>query len=237
VARRAGGRGQPDPAGADRPHRHRPGRTAARDLGRRRRRVPRGLGRGGDRRPRAAAAPARRRAGAVGRPRAGLGPGVPAQPAAHRPPVPGRRPHPRRAAADRRGLDPRRPGAAGGSRARRVRRGAGRPGRRNGVRARRRRDRTRDLVAVCAPKGPAQIAAILGVVRSGAGYVPVEPDWPAPRVAAVCRQAQLRHALVADPAATTWPDGVQVHALDLDGTLPGSRAPTPPRPRPTSSPT
>ncbi len=81
-----------------------------------------------------------------------------------------------------------------------------------------------DLVAVACPKGPAQIAAILGVARSGAGYVPVEPDWPAPRVASVCAQAQIRHALVTDDAATAWPAEVAVHPLTRDGVIAGSSA-------------
>ncbi|RBM06847.1 non-ribosomal peptide synthetase [Streptomyces sp. PT12] len=75
-----------------------------------------------------------------------------------------------------------------------------------------------DLVAVAAEKGPAQVAAILGVTASGAGYVPVEPSWPARRVASVCAQAGIRHALAGDGTAMTWPDGVTAHPLRPDGT-------------------
>ena len=75
-----------------------------------------------------------------------------------------------------------------------------------------------DMVAVAAPKGIAQIAATLGVSAAGAGYVPVEPAWPAARTASVCEQAGIRHALVTDPAAG-WPESVTTHVVDSAGVL------------------
>ncbi|MGF1664386.1 MAG: amino acid adenylation domain-containing protein, partial [Kineosporiaceae bacterium] len=80
-----------------------------------------------------------------------------------------------------------------------------------------------DLVAVAADKGIAQVTAALGVMACGAGYVPVEPSWPAPRVAAVVEQAGVRHAL-AGPGATglSWPEGVDVLPLDEDGVTAGA---------------
>ena len=75
-----------------------------------------------------------------------------------------------------------------------------------------------DMVAVAAPKGTAQIAATLGVSASGAGYVPVEPTWPAARIASVCEQAGIRHALVTG-ASPSWPGAVKTHVLDGDGAL------------------
>ncbi|MGL5863579.1 MAG: AMP-binding protein, partial [Phycicoccus sp.] len=81
-----------------------------------------------------------------------------------------------------------------------------------------------DLVAVAAQKGIAQVAATLGVSASGAGYVPVEPDWPAPRIAAVCSQADVAHALAPEGGVTAWPDDVQVHQMTSDGTLGGGSA-------------
>lgn len=81
-----------------------------------------------------------------------------------------------------------------------------------------------DLVAVCVDKGIAQVTALLGVLASGAGYVPVEPSWPAARIASVCARSGLRHALVAPGDDTTWPDGVRTHVLDADGVLVGDAA-------------
>ncbi|POM24529.1 Dimodular nonribosomal peptide synthase [Actinomadura rubteroloni] len=40
-----------------------------------------------------------------------------------------------------------------------------------------------DIVAVAAPRGPELAAAVLGVWLTGAAYLPVDPDHPAPRVA------------------------------------------------------
>ncbi|WP_101790635.1 non-ribosomal peptide synthetase [Nonomuraea indica] len=75
-----------------------------------------------------------------------------------------------------------------------------------------------DLVAVAADKGTAQVTALLGVLASGAGYVPVEPSWPASRVASLCAQASIRHALLAAEAdAGPWPEQVTVHRLDAAG--------------------
>lgn len=88
-----------------------------------------------------------------------------------------------------------------------------------------------ELVAVCVEKGTAQVTALLGVLASGAGYVPVEPSWPAARIASVCARSGLRHALVAPGDTTAWPDGVRTHVLDADGVLDGDAA-TPRRPDP-----
>ncbi|MFB4275417.1 amino acid adenylation domain-containing protein [Nonomuraea sp. MTCD27] len=77
-----------------------------------------------------------------------------------------------------------------------------------------------DLVAVVADKSVAQVTALLGVLAGGAGYVPVEPSWPAGRVASLCEQASIRTALLAAEADdTAWPDQVSVHRLDADGVL------------------
>ncbi|TMR88280.1 non-ribosomal peptide synthetase, partial [Nonomuraea basaltis] len=90
-----------------------------------------------------------------------------------------------------------------------------------------------DLVAVVADKSIAQITALLGVSASGAGYVPVEPSWPASRVASLCEQASIRHALLAAEAdAAAWPDQVTVHRLDDDGMLDGQAEAEPRRPAP-----
>ncbi|MEU3697778.1 amino acid adenylation domain-containing protein [Streptomyces griseoviridis] len=57
--------------------------------------------------------------------------------------------------------------------------------------------RAGSTVAVTLPKGFDQIAAVLAVARQGAVYVPVDPAWPGPRIAAVCRRADIAYAVVA----------------------------------------
>ncbi|MFC7329783.1 amino acid adenylation domain-containing protein [Marinactinospora rubrisoli] len=76
-----------------------------------------------------------------------------------------------------------------------------------------------DLVAVSFEKGVDQVAALLGVAASGAGYVPVEPSWPAGRVASVCEQAGVARALVPPGSPTVWPDAVTVHEVAGTGAL------------------
>lgn len=84
-----------------------------------------------------------------------------------------------------------------------------------------------DLVAVACPKGPAQIAAVLGVTATGAGFVPVSPSWPAARVAAVCAAARVRHAVIGHSVVSAWPPRVRSHRLDPDGQLPAGPLPHP----------
>nr|WP_269085581.1 amino acid adenylation domain-containing protein [Nonomuraea pusilla] len=68
-------------------------------------------------------------------------------------------------------------------------------------------------VAVALDKGFDQITAVLAVVAAGAWYVPVEPSWPAARVASVCRQAGVAAAIAAGGSPVTWPEGVTVHQV------------------------
>ncbi|GHH91528.1 non-ribosomal peptide synthetase [Streptomyces capillispiralis] len=74
-----------------------------------------------------------------------------------------------------------------------------------------------DMVAVACEKGTAQITAVLGVSLGGAGYLPVEPTWPAARIAAVCERAGVRHALTGRGVRIEWPDTVTVHRLTAAG--------------------
>ncbi|CAL9339254.1 D-alanine--D-alanyl carrier protein ligase [Streptomyces sp. enrichment culture] len=95
-----------------------------------------------------------------------------------------------------------------------------------------------DMVAVVCEKGAAQITAVLGVSLSGAGYLPVEPSWPAARIATVCERAGVRHALTGRGVRTGFPEGVTTHRLTAagrptrgaaaaTGPVPPARAPRP----------
>ena len=72
-----------------------------------------------------------------------------------------------------------------------------------------------DLVLVALPKSAGQIVAVLAVLRCGAGYVPVDPAWPAARIAAVCERAGITHAIGEVPL----PDGVTAVGA-TDGEVP-----------------
>ena len=48
-----------------------------------------------------------------------------------------------------------------------------------------------DRVALWLPKSPDAIIALYGVMKAGAAYVPVDPGAPAPRLAAIARDAEV----------------------------------------------
>ncbi|RVJ70842.1 amino acid adenylation domain-containing protein [Sinorhizobium medicae] len=53
-----------------------------------------------------------------------------------------------------------------------------------------------DVVALCLDRGPDLIAALLGILRAGAVYLPVDPDYPAERTAYVIGDSGSTLALV-----------------------------------------
>jgi amino acid adenylation domain-containing protein len=79
-----------------------------------------------------------------------------------------------------------------------------------------------DRVAVCLPRGAAAVAGILGVLKSGAAYVPIGRTEPAARVATMLGAASARLAVV-DPSGPVPPG--------LEG-VPIGRPPTGPLPNP-----
>ncbi|MEE1748376.1 non-ribosomal peptide synthetase [Streptomyces sp. JV184] len=90
------------------------------------------------------------------------------------------------------------------------------------------------LVGVVLDKSPEQVPAVLGVVASGAAYLPVDPQWPAARrrqlmesgrVGVVVTSSRYRDEL-------DWPDGTVLVALDDAETLaqPDSAPDTAPAP-------
>ncbi|MFD9970776.1 amino acid adenylation domain-containing protein [Streptomyces sp. NPDC059011] len=84
------------------------------------------------------------------------------------------------------------------------------------------------LVAVVMEKGWEQVVACLGTLRAGAAYVPVDPHWPARRLADVLGSAGITEALtqpgLAD--AVDWPEGVAVTVV----APPAAEAPARPAP-------
>ncbi|MFG3697370.1 amino acid adenylation domain-containing protein [Micromonospora sp. NPDC047620] len=92
-----------------------------------------------------------------------------------------------------------------------------------------------DVVAVVTPRSAEFVVAVLGVMKAGAAYLPIDPQYPAPRIQYLFRDA--KPAAVITAAATTGPvgelaDRVGVpHVALTDGLLaaaPGAPAPTPP---------
>ncbi len=83
-------------------------------------------------------------------------------------------------------------------------------------------------VGVCLPRSATQVAAVLGVLRAGAVYLPLDPGYPAERLEYLLRDS--RSPLVLTDATSgpgpRWPAHVEV--LDVSAAPPeGARAPAP----------
>ncbi|GAA0554667.1 non-ribosomal peptide synthetase [Paractinoplanes ferrugineus] len=73
-----------------------------------------------------------------------------------------------------------------------------------------------DIVALALPRGADAIAAILGVLKSGAAYLPLDPAYPAARIAAMLADARPR-LLVTAEGVDIVAAGVQRVLVDESG--------------------
>ena len=64
-----------------------------------------------------------------------------------------------------------------------------------------------DLVAVCVERSPELVAALLGVLKAGAAYVPLDPAYPAQRLALMLEDADCRLVLSREALRTRLPAG------------------------------
>jgi amino acid adenylation domain-containing protein len=86
------------------------------------------------------------------------------------------------------------------------------------------------LVGVCLPREEWLLPALLGVLKAGAAYVPLDPAYPADRLAGTAADAALTHVLVAPataglvPAAAEIAVGAGLPADGADLDLPGEPA-------------
>ena len=54
-----------------------------------------------------------------------------------------------------------------------------------------------DLVVICAKPSPEMVSGLLGIILAGAAYVPLDPNFPADRIALLLTESGARHALAA----------------------------------------
>lgn len=78
--------------------------------------------------------------------------------------------------------------------------------------------RPNTLVAVVMERGWEQVVAVLGVLQSGAAYLPLDPDLPADRLAHALARAEASAALTQSwlDARLSWPAGIERLCIDAD---------------------
>lgn len=83
-----------------------------------------------------------------------------------------------------------------------------------------------DRVAVMMERGPRLLVALLGILKSGGAYVPVDPGYPAERVQFLLRDSRAKVVIVDDDAPAGLPADATVRRVG--GLLTGSGAPVEP---------
>ncbi|WAP60337.1 amino acid adenylation domain-containing protein [Streptomyces sp. S465] len=73
---------------------------------------------------------------------------------------------------------------------------------------------TGDLVGICADRGADLIVGIVGILKAGAAYVPLDPEHPPERTAFVLADAQLTTVVAHEGYRSRFPDVPHVVALD-----------------------
>ncbi|WP_326763634.1 amino acid adenylation domain-containing protein [Streptomyces sp. NBC_01591] len=85
-------------------------------------------------------------------------------------------------------------------------------------------------VAVCLERGPDLVAAVLGVLKAGAPYVPLDPDHPAERLACMVRDTATPVVLTGSAHTGRLPSDVPLLLLDEDTATLADEPDTDPRP-------
>ncbi|MGW0283769.1 amino acid adenylation domain-containing protein [Streptomyces sp. NPDC003236] len=85
-------------------------------------------------------------------------------------------------------------------------------------------------VAVCLERGPDLVTAVLGVLKAGAPYVPLDPDHPAERLAYMVRDTATPVVLTGSAHTGRLPSDVPLLLLDEDTATLSGEPDTDPRP-------
>lgn len=78
--------------------------------------------------------------------------------------------------------------------------------------------RAGDRVGIYLGRHPDMIVGVLGVLRSGAAYVPIDPAYPSARVAYALHDSHARLVLTESALDVDLPDGIEVLSLDTAST-------------------
>jgi nonribosomal peptide synthetase DhbF len=71
-----------------------------------------------------------------------------------------------------------------------------------------------DVVALAAPRSLEMVVGLLGIWKAGAAYLPIDPDYPAERLAFILEDAQPASALAMTRHASRLSRGRQLFVLD-----------------------
>jgi len=87
-----------------------------------------------------------------------------------------------------------------------------------------------DRVGVHLPRSGRTVAAMLGALRAGAVYVPLDPSSPPPRMKLIAQDCGLRHVVIAPALLANWiaagvREPVEHFFLGADGPVPEGAAP------------
>ncbi len=86
------------------------------------------------------------------------------------------------------------------------------------------------LVGVYLDRSPELVIALLGVLRAGGAYVPIDPAYPPKRVALLVSDSRVKVMLSRSALAASLPP-IAAHLVDLDAPLPAAPRSTLPAPR------
>jgi amino acid adenylation domain-containing protein/thioester reductase-like protein len=76
-----------------------------------------------------------------------------------------------------------------------------------------------DIVALATRRSLEMVVALLGILKAGAAYLPIDPDYPGERVAFMLEDAEPIHMLTTSEIARRLPDGSDRLILDHPNTI------------------
>jgi amino acid adenylation domain-containing protein len=74
-----------------------------------------------------------------------------------------------------------------------------------------------ELVGICMERSIEMIVGILGILKAGGCYVPIDPEYPSERIGYMLSDTGARYVLVNGTAGERLPDGHGCRVIDVDG--------------------